>query len=163
MFSQLITVVGIILIAIFALDYVFLRRFAKRRSLLVDLAPVLGFIGAVLIALAFVEAARRGVVGAWQWGIASGLLLLLGLGLADWVRSNMQVRKGESGFRIAMRIVQTFGFVLLIGLLGVLIAVRVIGALVEVFIASALGVFALGAVIGYFVREWRRKSVSNNL
>jgi hypothetical protein len=160
MFSQLLTAVGILLIAIFALDYIFLRRFTKR-SILQDIAPVIGFIGAILVALALVEALRRGVIEAWRWGGALGLLLLLGLALVTRTRTNAPARQGESGWRAAVRIAQTFGIVLLVGLLGVVIAVRVVGALLEVFLASALGVFAVGAVLGFFLRQWRRGSVNS--
>lgn len=161
MFSQLVTVVGIILVAIFILDHFLLGRFMKRRSILWDIAPVIGFAGAILVSLAFVEAVRRGVIEAFRWGSGFGVVLLLGLALLVWLQTNAPSGGGASGLRTAARIAQTFGIVLLFGILGVVIAVRIIGALLEVFIASALGVLAVGAVLGFFVREWRRKAINS--
>lgn len=159
MFSRIVGVVGIGILAVLALDYFFLRRrFPNRPSIFSELAPVIGFIGAILLALAFVEAARREVMAAWNWGIGLGLVLAV-VGGVIWLMT-ADVRRGvrESSWRAWIRVVRTYGIVVLIGVLGVIIAVRVIGALLEVFIASALGVLAIGIAAAIFAASWRRRA-----
>ena len=162
MFGRIVGVVGIGIVAILALDYFFLRRrFQNRPSIFWELAPVIGFVGVILLGLAFIEAARREVMGAWNWGIGLGFVLALVAAVIWWLRANVRGGVKESGWRAWVRIAQTYGIVVLLGVLGVIIAVRVIGALLEVFIASALGVLAIGIAAAIFAASWRRKAVNN--
>jgi hypothetical protein len=125
-----------------------------------ELAPIIGFLGAVLLAIGFVEAARREVVEAWRWGIAFGILLSVCFGLAILYRANRVVAGvNSSGLRAWLRLAQTYGLVLLIAIFGVIIAVRVIGALLEVFIASALGTLVIAIAVGFFAIQWRKRGI----
>ncbi len=157
MYGRIVGAVGIGLLAIFVIDFFFLRRRAQNRpSIFWEVAPVLGFIGAILLALAFVEAVRREIMEAWRWGIGFGLALAIFAAVAWFVRASVRGGMKESGWRAWLRIARTYGIVLLFGVLGVVIAVRVIGAVLEVFIASALGVLAIGVAVGIFAVSWRR-------
>jgi len=161
MFGRIVAVVGVGIVAVIALDYFFLRRRAgNQRNIFFEIAPVIGFIGAILLGLAFVEALRREVMAAWNWGIGLGLALAL-IAAVIW-RVRVGVRSGarETGWRAWLRIAQTYGIVLLGGVLGVALAVRVIGVLLEVFIASAVGVLAIALALGIFIISWR-KSVNS--
>ena len=157
MFGRIILVVGAGVVAVLALDYFFLRRRAvKRPSIFLEIAPVIGFIGAILLGLGFVEAVRREVVEAWRWGIGLGVALAFVAGALWRVGAGASIGPSEMGWRAWLRIAKTYGIVLLFGVLGVVLAVRVIGALLEVFIASALGVLALAVALGIFIITWRR-------
>jgi hypothetical protein len=159
MFTRIAAVVGISLLLILALDYFFLRRrFPNRPSVFWELAPVIGFIGAVLLTLAFVEAMRREVMAAWNWGIGLGLLLAIVAGVIWLMTADVRRSVQESSWRAWLRIARTYGIVLLMGVLGIVIAVRVIGALLEVFIASALGVLALGIAAVILAKNWRSRA-----
>jgi len=117
---------------------------------------VIGFIGAILLGLGFVEAVRREVMDAWRWGIGLGVALAFIAAVIWWVRAGARSGPSETGWRAWLRIAQTYGIVILFGVLGVTLAVRVIGALLEVFIASALGVLALALALGIFIITWRK-------
>jgi len=161
MLPRILSLVAVLFIAIFALDLLLVRGRRQNPSSARpwDVAPVIGFLGAVLLALAFVESARREVLDAWRWGIAFGFLLTACAGLAMIYRGNRRVAGNATGLRAWLRIVQTYGLVLLFGILGLVIAVRVIGAMLEVFIASALGTLVIAIAIAVFAVNWRKKSV----
>ena len=156
MFGRILGVVAIGVIAVLALDYFFLRqRGGNRRNILWEIAPVIGFIGAILLGLAFIEALRREVMDAWRWGVGLGLALAFISAVIWWARAGAQRGTRVTGWRAWLRLAQTYGIVVLGGVLGVVLAVRVIGALLEVFIASAVGVLALALALGIFIITWR--------
>ncbi len=161
MVPRILTIVAVLLLALFALDWFFLRGRPRNQPIARpwDVAPIIGFLGAVLLSLAYVESTRREVVDAWRWGIAFGFLLTVCAGLAMIYRGNRRVAGNASGLRARLRIVQTYGLVLLFGILGMVIAVRVIGVMLEVFIASALGTLVVAIAIAVFAVNWRKKSV----
>jgi MFS family permease len=162
MFIRILAAIILILAALFVVDWLFLRnRAQKSLSAMWDTAPILGFFGAVLLALAFAEAARREAMDAWRWSIAFGLLLSACAGIAMMARAKYRVARNESGLRGLWRIAQTYGLAILFGALGVVIAVRVIGAALEVFIAGALGLLIIAIAVGVFVVSWRKKTVNS--
>jgi len=156
MFGRIVVIVGVGVLAVLALDYFFLRHRGSRRNIFWEIAPVIGFIGAILLGLAFIEAVRREVVDAWRWGIGLGLALAFIAAVIWWARAGVRSGPKETGWRAWLRIAQTYGIVVLFGALGIIIAVRVVGALLEVFIASALGVLAIALALGIFIITWRR-------
>ena len=161
MLARMVAVVGIGLLAIFALDFFFLRRVKNRPSIFWEIAPVIGFVGVILLLLAFAEGLRSAMLEAWRWGLAIGVVLAL-LAAVIW-RARAGVRGGEktSGWRAWVRIAQTYGLAFLLGVFGIALGARVIGALFEVFIASALGVLAIGAAAGIFAVHWRRRAMNS--
>ncbi len=151
MLLRILTIIAAVLLSLFALDW-FLPRSRQSPSRSWDIAPIIGFLGVVLLGLGFVEASRRLVVDAWGWGIAFGLLLSVCVALAILYRAHRELSANRgTGLRYWLRVVQTYGLVLLIALFGVMIAVRVIGALLEVFIASALGTLVIAIAMVVFV------------
>ncbi len=161
MFIRLIVSIVVLFVAVGLIQMVLVRtrglaRAAPRPSARWDVPPILAFIGAVLLALAFVEAARREVMDAWRWGIALGLVLGAGAWLAALYRAEPTPR--ESTGRAAWRWARTYGVLALIALAAVYLSVRVVGAVMEVFIAGVAGVALIAAAVGVFVREWRGKT-----
>lgn len=145
------------------------RNFSSRRYAMWDVAPVTGFLGAILLALSFAEAARREAIEAWRWGIAFGLLLSGCLAAAVLYRWSHRVSKiagfaipsgKETAARAILGFVRTYGLGLLFAVLGVTLAVRFVGAALEVFIAGALGTLIVAMALGVFAIAWRYKSSS---
>ncbi len=161
MLPRILGFFAVLLISIFVLDWFVIKGQRSERSSARswDVAPIIGFLGAVLLVLGFVEATRREVLDAWRWGIAFGFLLTACAGLAMVYRANRPIVTKKTGWRAWLAIIKTYGLVVLLALLGVIIAVRVIGALLEVFVAAALGTLVIAIAIVIVVIHWRRKSV----
>jgi hypothetical protein len=147
------------LILLFVATYVvqwFLPRSAKpgagRRDTRREFAPVLGFLGILLLALSLTEAFRRQVVEAWGLGIALGVILSLGV----WVALNYGLRDfapvAISPLRATIRIVRTFGVPVVLGAIGLYLAVRIVGAMLEMFIAAAISVLIVASAVMILAR-----------
>jgi hypothetical protein len=162
MLPRIIDFAAIILIAIIALGWLVPRERKSQQSLgrPWEIAPIIGFLGAVLLAIGFVEADRRLVVESWRWGVVFGILLSVCFGLFMLYRANRIIADpNETGWRAWLRVAQSYGLFLLIAILSVIIAVRVVGPLLEVFIAGALGTLVIVLAAGVFLIQWRRRGL----
>ncbi|MCL4489591.1 MAG: hypothetical protein M1570_15905 [Chloroflexi bacterium] len=118
-----------------------------------DIAPLVGFIGVVLLALSFIEADRQQVIYAWAGGGAFGFVAAVCLGIAfvytqsHALQSGYPAGKREGGLRRTWRYLRTYGPVLLIAALAFNLAVRWVGAALEVFAAGTAGVLALTVAV----------------
>ncbi len=162
MLTRVLAVLVMLFIAAFVIQILFARGGTRKISFkqytMWDVAPVTGFLGAVLLALSFAEAARREVLDAWRWGLAFGFVFSVGIGLAVIYRWNHRAPKKESTARAILGFIRTYGLVLLFAILGVTLAVRFIGASLEVFIGGALGVVVIAMAVAVFANAWRRRS-----
>ena len=159
MFLRLILSIVVVFVAAGLIQMVLVRtrgltRAAAQRSAWWDVPPILAFIGAVLLALAFVEGARREMMDAWRWGIALGLVVGAGAWIAFY-RAEQTTR--ESAGRAAWRWTRTYGVLALVALAAVYLGVRAVGALLGVLLASAAGVALIAAALGLFAKGWREK------
>ncbi len=120
-----------------------------------DIAPIFGFLGLLLVVLAFLEALRGAILLAWAIGSAFGLVLGLGMWFALvywWNQPATPVQKKESSLRLALRFVRTYGILFLLAIFGLNIAVRLLGAAIEVFAGGALGIFIIATAAAVFIR-----------
>ncbi len=161
MFIRVLIIIAIVVIAVWLIQMMLLRargrRLSPRRYARDDLAPMLAFFGAILLALSLVQAARRQVIDAWQWGLALGFVMSGGAAMLMGSAWNPSATEGESAWRAAFRLARRYGMFALIAILGVVLAVRVVGAGLEVFFAGALGVLLIGLALAMFAREARKK------
>ena len=123
---------------------------AQRANARWDIAPALGFFGALLLLLALVEAIRQSIVDIWAWGMALGLIL----GVVTWVvmgyRTAPVMPKG-SALVATFRILRAYGMIIFFAIIGVYLAVRFAGSVIDVFIASALGLVIVTMALRIFV------------
>lgn len=160
MWTRVFAALVLLLIASFAIQALIPRRararkMAPRLYMQWDVAPVIGFFGAILLALSFAEAVRREVIAAWGWGSASGLIASASVWAALVYRQSHPARNAqrETTGPAAWRLVRRYGAVLLFAVLGLYLAVRLFGAALEVFIAGALGVLVIAMAVAVFARN----------
>ena len=153
MWSQ---IVGTLLVLI-VLSYVIqlaaprARAGSSATNLRWDVAPLLGFFGVVLLALALTEAYRRAVIEAWLWGGALGLIA--GLVAATLLRNVRRAPpRKESALWATIRLIRTYGTFVLISTISIYLSIRIFGPIVEVFIAGAGGVFIVVLAFSLFRR-----------
>ncbi len=142
------------------------NKSTPRRYLMWDVAPFVGFLGVLLLALSLIEAIRREAVVAWAGGGALGLVVGLSMWFAlAYTWSNPVApfvggpapKKKPFLFGILHHI-RTFGPPLLIVLLVLNVAIRIVGAMLEVFLAGAAGVFILALAVVLFAGASRLDS-----
>ncbi len=155
MWERIVGLLVVLIILSFAIQWALPRKtrgrkIDSRRYWRWDIAPIIGFFGLVLLALAFVEAFRQTVLTAWAVGSGAGLLAGASLWLA-W-RPLRQNSKREAAWRVAWRFIRTYGLVFVVVLLGLNIGVRFLGAALEVFVAAAAGIVLLATAMLVFVR-----------
>jgi len=153
MWTQIISALIVIIVATYVLQLFVPRARAGSRStnLRWDIAPVIGFFGMLLLALSLTEAYRRAVLDAWLWGGVLGLLA--GLGASIFFRHVRRVpQRSESALWATIRLIRTYGTLVLIIAISIYLSVRIFGPVVEVFIAGAGGVFICVLAFSLFVR-----------
>jgi hypothetical protein len=149
LWTRIVGALALLLAATFLIQWLMPRRqsqpMARSRFLRWDLAPVVGFIGAVLLALSLVEASRREMIAQWGWGIALGLVV----SAAAWAHVSFGQRRAAARASV-WRYVQQYGmFAIALGI-GFYLGVRVFGAMLGVFAASALSVGVIAIAIALF-------------
>ncbi len=163
MWSRILGVLIVLLVVSYLVQMLFPRTRGKGRRqssgqyLMWDIAPLVGFLGAVVLALSLVEAMRQTVLVAWGGGAALGLVA----GLSMWValaytrlgsfETTTRPPAKKRGFLAGLlHHLRTVGPPLVIGLVVLNVAVRLVGAVLEVFLAGALGVIVVAAAIVVF-------------
>jgi len=149
--TRIVGALGLLVAATFLIQWLAPRGrdqgIARQRYLRRDIAPIVGFFGAVLLALSLAEAVRRDVIAQWGWGIAFGLLIGAGVGALLFYRRNRAPRASVWQF------LRRYGALTIAIITGVYLAVRVFGAALEMFVAAALGMFVVAAAAAIFVRN----------
>lgn len=150
------------LVLLFVGTYVvqwFLPRSAKqamsRRDMRRELAPVIGFVGILLLALSLTESFRRQVVAAWGLGIALGVILSIGIWFALNYGLRGSVAMPTSPLRATIQIVRTFGLPTILAVIGIYLAVRIVGVMLEMFIAGAISILVVAAAVMIFTQVSR--------
>ena len=122
------------------------KAVSRSRYLRGDVAPIVGFFGAILLALSFAQAAESNALAPWAGGDAFGLILSGGAWLFGFYRQ----RQGTSKKRSVLQTVRRYGTVVIGSIIGLYLAVRIFGAVLEVFVAAALGMFVIAFAVALF-------------
>lgn len=161
MWYQIVATLVILILATYAIQLFVPRARIKTRRTSVrwDVAPVIGFLAAILLALALAEALRRGIPEVWLLGIIVGLVLGVGMWIALGTRTDlMPSRNGGSALRATVRVVRAFALPVLGGLLALTFAARVLGSIVEVFSAALVGAGGLAMAVWLFLASPQTKT-----
>ncbi len=149
--SRVVIVLLLLLIATYLIRWLVPRGASKGISrnqyLRWDIAPIVGFFGALLLVLSFAQAATSQVIEPWVYGAAGGLLISVGAWILGVYRPNRAAR-GRAGF---LQTLQRYGTLVIAAIIGLYFAVRVFGAALEVLVAGALGTFVVAAAVAMFV------------
>jgi hypothetical protein len=162
MWSQIVGTLIVLVIATYAIQ-LFLPRgrgSTRRASARWDIAPVIGFLGILLLALSFAEAWRRGGIEVWLAGIVVGLVLGALLWIALGSRSNIPTRPSGSALIATIRLIRTFGLPVLVTIVGVYFVVRIVGAMAEVFVSGLLGAAMVAMAVWIFLVSWQTTKTS---
>ena len=158
MWGQIVAALAILIALSWALEKLLWRnrpRPARSRDWGREFAPLVGFVGILLVALSLVEAFRRVAFEPWLGGVVFGGIVVAIAAATGVFGQSISARGVLSAARAA-------GLALIFTIIGIYFAVRVIGALAQVFIESALSVFALGAAVGLFLRARDRDARVEN-
>lgn len=153
MWTQIVVTLILLIIGTYVVQF-FLPRAgqsnANRANARWDVAPALGFFGALLLALSLVEAIRQSIVDMWAWGIVLGALL----SVVTWVVLNYRpapVLPKGSALMATLRILRAYGTLIVLAVIGVYLVVRFAGSVIDVLIASALGLVIVTMALKIFV------------
>lgn len=164
MWTRIVGALLVLIVATFAIQWVLPRNargrgISARQYLLYDITPIIAFFGVLLILLSLVEAARLGFIYAWSWGGGLGLLASIGFWLArPYAWQPPAAGKREPVWRLAWRLVRTFGPILLVVLIVLNLLTRWLGPIVEVFAAGAFGIFVVVIALLFLVELLRRSA-----
>lgn len=153
MWTQIVTTLVVLILATYVIQLLIprARGGTNRTTVRGDVAPVVGFLGLVLLALAFAEALRRALMHAWLIGILAGLLV----GALVWItlgaRADLIPSRRGSALRATIRLVRVLGAPTLIASLLLALAARFLGAVVEVFSAGLVGALVLAMAVWLFL------------
>lgn len=153
MWNQIVATFVILILATYIIQLFVprARTHTRRTSVRWDVAPVIGFLAIVLLALALAEALRRAMVEAWLVGIVGGLVL----GAMAWIvlgaRTDLMPARNGSALRATARAVRVFGPPTFVALLILALAARVLGSIVEVFGAALVGALVLAMAVWLFL------------
>jgi hypothetical protein len=140
----------LLVIATYLIQWLVPRRgnpASRRQYMRWDIAPIVGFFGALLLALSFALAAQSDDIVQWGWGFGFGFIVsLLGWTLGVY-RQNQVARKRAGSRHIAKR----YAPLTIAVLVGLYLGIRVFGAALEVFVVATLGVCVLAFALTLFV------------
>ena len=164
MLVRAFAIFALLFLALYIFQYFFFRNRARGnlKPARWDIAPVVGFLGAVLLALSFIEALRSNVMESWRWGLALGLIVSASIGVSVIYGWKRPAPSREPVLRAAWQLVRAFTLPLVIALFGIVISVRIIGAVLEVFLASALAIVMITLAVSMFANARRRKIEESN-
>lgn len=160
MWTQIVVTLILLIVGTYVVQFFLPRagRASANTTARWDIAPALGFFGALLLALALVEALRQTIVAVWTGGLGLGLLL----GIATWVglrQYSAPVSLPGSALVATFRILRAYGTLLFFAAAGVYLVVRYAGSVIDVFLASALGLVIVIVALRIFVgaKQMQRK------
>lgn len=126
------------------------RPSSRRTNIQWDVAPMIGFFGALLLGLSFVESLRQHVVEAWAIGSGFGVIAGISLWLARTTRREPGAPQ-KSSWRATLQMLRNTGLTIIILAISAYLAIRIFGSAVEVFLSGTLGVVILVIAILMFV------------
>lgn len=163
MWTRIVGALVALIVVSFAIQWVLPRgarrgRVSARQYLLWDIGPMVAFFSFLLLALSLIEAERQGYLWSWAWGSGLGLVASIGVWLAlpyAW-RSRPATSRREPVWRLAWRLIRTFGPILIVLAIGLNLLTRWLGSVVEVFAAGALGVGIVVITLLLLIEAFRR-------
>ena len=147
---RIVVALALLVIATYLIQWLVPRRGAKanhRQYMRWDIAPIVGFFGALLLALSFALAVQSGAIVQWGWGFVFGFVVSALAWTLGIYRQNQTAHKRAGSRQIVRRYVPLAIAVLV----GLYLTIRVFGAVVEVIAVAALGVFVLAFAVTLFV------------
>jgi len=153
MWSQIVVTLIVLVIATYVIQLIVprTRGCPSRTSARWDVAPLLGFFGAILLALSLAESLRERIVEAWAWGVALGVVLSVVFWIAWNDRAPTRVWKKESALLATFRFLRSYGLIGVGVVVGLNLAARIFGPMIEVFAAGAIGVVLVAIAVRIFV------------
>lgn len=165
MWTRIVGSLVVLIVISFAIQWMVPRsargsRIGARQYLIWDIGPIVGFFSIVLLVLSLVEAERQGYLWAWAWGSGLGLLVsvVLWLVVAHTWRARPITTRRVPAWRLAWRLVRTFGPVMVVLLVGLNLLTRWLGSVVEVFAAGAIGVCVVVVTLLLLVEALRQNA-----
>ncbi len=163
MWTRIVGSLLVLIVITFAIQWVLPRharegRTSARQYLLWDIGPMVAFFSLLLLVLSLVEAERQGYLWAWAWGSALGLVASVGVWLAlpyAW-RARPTATRREPVWRLAWRLIRTFGPILVVVSIGLNLLTRLLGPVVQVFAAGTLGVSIVVITLLFLMEAFRR-------
>lgn len=122
------------------------KAMSRSRYLRGDVAPIVAFFGAILLALSLAQAVESNALAPWAGGDAFGLIVSGGAWVLGFYRQSQGARKKRG----VLQTVRRYGTVVIGSIIGLYLAVRIFGAALEVFIAAALGMFVIAFAVALF-------------
>jgi hypothetical protein len=165
MWTRIVGALLVLIVVTFAIQWVLPRnarggRVSARQYLMWDIGPIVAFFSLLLLVLSFVEAERHGYLWAWGWGSALGLVASVGVWLAlpyAW-RSRPATTRPEPVWRLAWRLIRTFGPIIVVLSISLNLLTRWLGSVVEVFAAGAFGVCIVVITLLFLIEAFRRSA-----
>jgi hypothetical protein len=163
MWTRIVGALLVLIVVTFAIQWVLPRgaregRTSARQYLLWDIGPMVAFFSLLLLVLSLIEAERQGFLWAWGWGSALGLVASVAVWLAlpyAW-RSRPATTRREPVWRLAWRLLRTFGPVIVVVSIGLNLLTRWLGSVVEVFAAGTLGACIIVITLLFLIEAFRR-------
>ncbi len=165
MWTRIVGVLLVLVLITFAVQWMVPRNARRnktgaRQYLLWDVGPLVAFVSVVLLALSFVEAFRQNFVWAWGWGAVLGLVASVAVWLSvahAWRVRSIATRR-QPVWRVAWRVVRTFGPILIVSLVVLNVVTRWLGSIVEVFVAGAFGACVAVITLLLLVEAFRQNA-----
>jgi hypothetical protein len=150
LWTQIVGGLALLIVLLYLIQWLLPRgkskAMARQRYLRWDVAPLVGFIGAVLLVLSFAQAVGANDMLQWGGGAVFGLVVSGGAWMRGLYRSNP-----ATGKRLGVvQTVRRYGTPVIGLALGLYIAVRIFGAPLQVLVAGTLGACALVFALALF-------------
>jgi hypothetical protein len=151
LWMQIVVGLGVLVAATFLLQWLLprgkSRQASRSRYLRWDIAPIVGFLGALLLGLSFAAASLHAAITEWTWGLGLGVVL----GIGAWILNGYRKRSTVQSRPSTWARVQKYGKLAIAVAAGLYLSVRVLGSALEVFSAAAIGVLVLATAAAMFV------------
>lgn len=153
LWAQIVAALVILLVVTYLLQMVLPRSrsngIPRRQYLRWDVAPVVGFFGALLFGLSLALAAQQEVIVQWGWGLAFGVIV----GAGAWVLRSRGKNRPAQAASGPWAYLQRYGKFALAAAIGLYLSLRVLGAGFEVFAGAAVAVLILASAAAMFIEN----------